>query len=141
MLLDLNSNICFSSSRVVLRSSRSGQRLDGQHKPSSDCPTAVYDDADDIVFDVLPSPRPQDTCSFETLVTLDSNLQCEGRECAISTVRVVEVMQGIHLACCPTCIGTYHLSNFSYYAQSQVSSMNTFHRPVCIYLSMMMRSK
>ena len=81
-------------SRVILRSSRSGIRLDGQHKPSSNCTAAIYDDADDIVFAVLPSPRPQDTCSFQTLVTLDSNLECQGRECHVSTVRVVEVMPG-----------------------------------------------
>lgn len=85
---------CFVQS-VVLRSNRSGTRSgDGQHKPTSNCATKVYDDVDDIVFEVLPSPRPQDTCSFETLVTLDTNLVCQGRECGVSTVRVVEVVPG-----------------------------------------------
>jgi hypothetical protein len=79
----------------VLRSSRLGARSgDGQHKPSSKCALAKYDDVDDIAFEVLPSPRPQDACSFDTQVTLDTNLACNGRECDVSTVRVVEVMPG-----------------------------------------------
>lgn len=81
--------------RVVLRSSRSGVRIgDGQHKPSSTCSLAKYDDVDDIAFEVLPSSRPQDACSFDTIVTLDTNLACNGLECDVSTVRVVEVMPG-----------------------------------------------
>jgi hypothetical protein len=81
--------------RVVLRSSRLGARSgDGQFKPSSSCALAQYDDVDDIVFEVLPSSRPQDTCSFDTVVTLDANLACNGLECDVSTVRVVEVMPG-----------------------------------------------
>jgi hypothetical protein len=81
--------------RVVFRSSRLGARFgDGQHKPSSKCALAKYDDVDDITFEVLPSPRPQDACSFNTVVTLDTNLACNGRECDVSTVRVVEVMPG-----------------------------------------------
>ena len=77
------------------RSSRSGTRSnDGYYKPASSCGQRDYDDTDDIVFEVLPSPRPQDTCSFETLVTLDENLICQGRECLVSTVRVVEVIPG-----------------------------------------------
>ena len=37
-------------------------------------------------------------CSFETLVTLDENLNCQGRECLVSTVRVVEVIPGTILS-------------------------------------------
>lgn len=80
---------------VALRSGRAGaQSGDGQHKPNSNCAADPYDDVDDMVFEVLQSPRPQDTCSFETLVTLDANLDCQGRECGVSTVRVVEVIPG-----------------------------------------------
>ncbi len=64
-------------------------------KPDSKCSNGRYDDVDDVVFEVLPSPRPKDTCSFKTLVILDTNLECQGRECAVSTVRVVEVMAGM----------------------------------------------
>lgn len=89
-------------SRVVLRSSRnpekpsrSTKRNDSYIKPNSNCPSVPFDDVDDIVFEVLPSPIPQLTCSFDTTVTLDSNLQCEGKECIVSTVRVVEVLPGM----------------------------------------------
>ena len=87
--------LALSKFRVVSRSSRSGNRSgDGQFKPTSNCGQRDYDDTDDIVFEVLPSPTPQDTCRFETLVTLDDNLSCQGRECLVSTVRVVEVVPG-----------------------------------------------
>jgi hypothetical protein len=87
----------------VLRSSRNPNNptkakpraSDGNHKPDSNCATEDFDDTDDLVFDVLPSPRPKDACSFETLVTLDKSLKCHGAECAVSTVRVVEVMPGM----------------------------------------------
>jgi hypothetical protein len=87
---------------VVLRSSRnpnqpsksSPRNSDGLHKPDSSCGTSRFDDTDDLVFDVLPSPRPKDLCSFETLVKLESNLPCYGRECVLSTLRVIEVVQG-----------------------------------------------
>ncbi|KAL3805312.1 hypothetical protein HJC23_009019 [Cyclotella cryptica] len=99
----LSSTGCKQAIRVVLRSSRSvsdpskslPRRSDGEHKPTSNCATAPFDDVDDMIFEVLPSPRPQDICSFQTLVTLDSSLECELRECAVSTVRVVEVVPGV----------------------------------------------
>ena len=50
----------------------------------------------DLAFDVLPSQRPQDLCDFETLVTLDSNLECYGAECNVDTVKVVEVLPGVY---------------------------------------------
>lgn len=86
----------------MLRSSRdpsepsksSARNSDGMHKPDSDCATSPFDDVDDLVFDVLPSPRPKDICSFDSFVQLDSNLECHGRECVVSTLRVVEVAQG-----------------------------------------------
>jgi hypothetical protein len=101
-----NSNNCVftntSVSSVVLRSSRdpnnpkksTARNSDGLHKPDSNCVTFPFDDVDDVVFEVLPSPRPKDICSLHTLVTLDSNLECNGRECTVSTVRVVEIVQG-----------------------------------------------
>ena len=33
-------------------------------------------------------------CDFETLVSLDTNLNCDGRECLVDTVKVVEVVPG-----------------------------------------------
>lgn len=93
---------CLQQPRAVLRSSRnpnkpsksSPRNSDGLHKPDSNCGTSHFDDVDDLVFDVLPSLRPKDMCSFETLVTLESNLPCYGRECILSTLRVIEVVQG-----------------------------------------------
>lgn len=67
------------------------------HKPNSNCATNIHDDADDIVFEVLPSQRPQDMCSFDTMITLDTNLECLGTECGVSTVRVVEVVSGEYI--------------------------------------------
>eukprot|EP00804_Cyclotella_cryptica_P019739 CCRYP_009662-RC/>CCRYP_009662-RC protein AED:0.09 eAED:0.09 QI:0/0.95/0.95/1/0.95/0.95/22/166/2740 len=103
---------CKQAVRVVSRSSRDPSnptgaprtRGDAYMKPDSKCANAPYDDVDDIVFEVLPSPRPKDTCSLQTLVTLDTNLECQGRECVVSTVRVVEVIAGVyyeylHLPC------------------------------------------
>eukprot|EP00804_Cyclotella_cryptica_P019763 CCRYP_009664-RA/>CCRYP_009664-RA protein AED:0.11 eAED:0.11 QI:135/1/0.94/1/1/1/17/0/2177 len=103
---------CKQAVRVVSRSSRDPSnptgaprtRGDAYMKPDSKCANAPYDDVDDIVFEVLPSPKPKDTCSFQTLVTLDTNLECQGRECVVSTVRVVEVIAGmyyeyLHLPC------------------------------------------
>jgi hypothetical protein len=55
---------------------------------------AVSHQFTDLVFDVLPSQRPQDVCDFQTLVTLDENLECHGRECLVDTLRVVEVFPG-----------------------------------------------
>eukprot|EP00804_Cyclotella_cryptica_P004534 CCRYP_006892-RA/>CCRYP_006892-RA protein AED:0.17 eAED:0.17 QI:494/0.84/0.6/1/0.94/0.9/20/0/2106 len=107
----LSTSGCKQAVRVVSRSSRmqsnpttTTARTDAYLKPNSNCPNAPYDDIDDVAFEVLPSPRPKDTCSFDTIVTLDRNLECEGQECAVSTVRVVEVMAGvfyeyIHLPC------------------------------------------
>lgn len=51
----------------------------------------------DIVFDVLPSQRPQDLCDFATLVTLDENLICHERECLVDTIDVLEVLPGVYL--------------------------------------------
>lgn len=103
-LLELNHH-----NSVVLRSSRNPSNpttpttcTDGYLKPNFNCSNAPFDDVDDIVFEVLPSPRPKDACSFETLVTLDENLECQGRECAVSTVRVVEVMAGMSFICFET---------------------------------------
>ena len=47
----------------------------------------------DLVFPVLPSQRPQDMCDFQTLITLDENLDdCNGdateRLCLVDTVKV-----------------------------------------------------
>jgi len=36
------------------------------------------------------------SCRFANLVTLDSNLDCVGNECNADTLRVVEVISGIH---------------------------------------------
>lgn len=101
-------------SRVSLRSSRirnddgsyksrirSG---DGLHKPSNSCAAGTYDDSDDIVIEVLPTVKPSDRCDFQSVVVLDENLACHGRECNVDTVRVVEVAPGVfyeykHLAC------------------------------------------
>lgn len=35
-------------------------------------------------------------CDFETLVSLDTNLDCDGRECLVDTVKVVEVVPGAY---------------------------------------------
>ena len=116
---------CQQAVRVVFRSGRDGaQTTDGQHEPTVECPTGnfichllfchiewrcnvyslllplsvrtgSYDDADDLVFDVLPGARPQDICNFQTQVTLNSNILCHGRECQVSTIRVVEVAPGV----------------------------------------------
>lgn len=48
------------------------------------------------MFDVLPSQRPQDMCDFQTIVTLDENLECNERECVVDTIRVVEVVPGVY---------------------------------------------
>ena len=90
---------------VVLRSSRDpndpnkskARNSDGLHKPDSNCATSPFDDVDDLIFEVLPSPRPKDACLLNPLVTLDSNLACHERECTVSTLRVVEVIQGKQL--------------------------------------------
>lgn len=93
---------CKQAVRVALRSGRdpdktssSKARSDGNHKPESDCASELFDDVDDLVFDVLPSFRPQDMCNFQTIVTLDENLECNGQECLVDTVRVVQVTQGV----------------------------------------------
>ena len=83
------------SSRNPLKPSQSAKRSDSYNKPNSNCPSAPFDDVDDIVFEVLPSMIPRQMCSFDTIVTLDSNLQCKGKECIVSTVRVVEVLPGM----------------------------------------------
>ena len=57
---------------------------------------ALISHSSDLVFEVLPSALPKDTCSFQTRVKLDTNLECHQRECAVSTVRVVEVMPGTY---------------------------------------------
>ncbi|KAL7542381.1 hypothetical protein ACHAXR_012259 [Thalassiosira sp. AJA248-18] len=98
-----SSSGCQQAVRVVLRSGRDpnkpssskGRGQDGIHKPNSPCPQGPFDDADDLVFEVLPSRRPQDMCNFQTIVTLDSNLSCHDRECLVDTVRVVEVVPGV----------------------------------------------
>jgi len=68
---------------------------DGSHKPDNDCASDSQDDADDLVFDVLPSERPQDMCNFDMHVTLTDNKQCGGKECLVDTVKVVEVVPGV----------------------------------------------
>jgi len=88
----------------VLRSGRnpdengpaSKARTDGNFKPDSPCPPGDFDDADDVVFDVLPSYRNQDVCDFETIVKLDENLACQGKECRVDTVRTIEVVPGTY---------------------------------------------
>ena len=35
-------------------------------------------------------------CDFQTLVTLEENLDCYGRECVVDTMRVVEVVPGVY---------------------------------------------
>ena len=91
-----SSSGCKQAVRVVLRSGRDGPRSDGQNKPSSNCAIRDDDDVDDLVFDVLPSYRPQDLCDFETLVTLDTNIAPVGMESQVSTLRVVEVLPGVY---------------------------------------------
>ena len=71
-------------------------RTDGNFKPDSPCPPGDFDDADDVVFDVLPSYRNQDVCDFETIVKLDENLACQGKECRVDTVRTIEVVPGTY---------------------------------------------
>jgi len=92
---------CRQAVRVVLRSRRVTNRHSaGTTRPKSTCESdqsyGIYDDADDLVFDVLPSYRAKDLCEFQTLVTLDENLSCDERECAVDTVRVVEVVPGVY---------------------------------------------
>ncbi len=104
-------NHCDVAVRVSLRSTRvirsnywwygSNQR-DGAHKPNA-CPQDIYDDTDDLVFQVLPSPRPQDMCDFQATITLDqslsycdSNVRAEYAECHVDTLRVVEVLPGLY---------------------------------------------
>lgn len=94
--------MCSLPTRVVLRSSRDPanpslavSRLDSYLKPHS-CSPSMFDDHDDLAFEVLPSPIARDECSFGILLELDESLDCVGKECAVSTVRVVEVMQGKH---------------------------------------------
>ena len=83
------------SSRDPNEPSKSSARIaDGIHKPDSVCATSPFDDVDDLVFDVLPSPRPKNICSFDSIVQIDSNLECHGRECVVSTLRIVEVTHG-----------------------------------------------
>ena len=71
--------------RVVLRSAREGSNVQN----------SMYNNRDDLVFGVLSSQRPQDLCDFQTLVRLDQNLACYGRECLLDTMRVVEVVPGV----------------------------------------------
>ena len=102
--IEILTHKCFRS--VVLRSSRDPsnptkskpRNSDGLHKPDSNCATSPFDDVDDLIFEVLPSLRPKDACLLNPLVTLDSNLECHERECTVSTLRVVEVIQGEQLS-------------------------------------------
>ena len=97
-----NPSGCQQAVRVVLRSSRkigdpsaTAPRNDGQFVVESACISLDYDDVDDLVFPVLPSPKAKDVCDFKTIVTLDENLSCTGHECNVDTVRVVEAMPGV----------------------------------------------
>jgi len=97
---------CQQAVRVVLRSGRNldspdspncVSRKEGVHKPDTMCNEKyVFDDADDLVFDVQPNLRPQDVCDFQTIVTLDENLSCTDKECEVDTIRVVEVTTGVY---------------------------------------------
>lgn len=101
-----NSAGCQQAVRIVLRSGRnpdpdpngpdSKARADGNFKPDSPCPVGEFDDADDAVFDVLPSYRNQDECDFKTIVTLDENLACHEKECRVDTIRTIEVVPGTY---------------------------------------------
>ena len=62
---------------------------------TTNSPTCLLSKYTDLVFDVLPSERPQDLCNFDMLVTLTDNLQCGGKECLVDTVKVVEVVSGV----------------------------------------------
>lgn len=89
---------CQVAVRVVLRSGRDpkDQLDDGSHKPKLPCGQDQYDDNDDLVFDILPSARPQDLCDFQMNVELDENLLCYKGECRVDTVSVVEVAAGVY---------------------------------------------
>ena len=105
---------CNVAVRVALRSSRAIRNgayravdvnsNDGQHKPDNDCAKDPYDETDDLVLQVLPSPRPQDMCDFQATITLDeslsycddSNVSAEYKECHVDVVRVVEVLPGLY---------------------------------------------
>jgi len=75
-----------------------------RHASSNSCAVGTYDDSDDIVIEVLPTVKPSDRCDFQSVVVLDENLACSGKECNVTTVRVIEVTPGVfyeykHLAC------------------------------------------
>ena len=103
---------CDVAFRVALRSSRNintnknswtstAQSNDGDHKPNLTCAKDPYDDTDDLVVQILPSPKPQDMCDFKSTVTLDENLShCDQsgnlhKECHVDTIRVLEVLPGV----------------------------------------------
>ncbi len=109
---------CDVAVRVALRSSRSIAKRgnpqvwvwwpkinsdDGQHKPFLACGKDPYDDTDDLIFQVLPSPKPEEMCDFETTITLDQSLSycdssanAEYAECHVDVPRVVEVLPGVY---------------------------------------------
>ena len=103
---------CDVAFRVALRSSRqvntnnnswrsAAQSNDGQHKPSNLCAKDPYDDTDDLVVQILPSPTPQDMCNLQSTVILDQDLShCDQsgnlfKECHVDTIRVLELMPGV----------------------------------------------
>jgi len=104
---------CDVAFRVALRSSRGIRdgawfhdiNNNGSHKPYDDgCAKDPYDDTDDLVLQVLPSPRPQDMCDFQATITLDQSLSyCDDddssnfyMECHVDTLRVVELLPGVY---------------------------------------------
>jgi hypothetical protein len=103
---------CKQAVRVALRSGVNDNNSgDGSHRPTEDCANDDRDDTDDLVFDVLPSERPQDLCNFDMLVTLTDNLQCGGKECLVDTVKVVEVVSGVFYEYIPTSCVTFPFYN------------------------------
>ena len=104
---------CDVAFRVAMRSSREirngvwkyvdTQSDDANHRPHNNCAKDPYDDTDDIVLQVLPSPRPQDMCDFQGTITLDESLSyCDTsgsavyKECHVDTARVVELLPGVY---------------------------------------------
>ena len=125
-----NSAGCQQAVRIVLRSGRNGRRADGNFKPDSPCPVGEFDDADDALFDVLPSYRNQDECDFKTIVKLDENIACHGKECRVDTVRTIEVIPGTYYEYLRAGEPDYE----SYMSHLFVTSQSSSHTTECVYL-------
>lgn len=71
-----------------------GKKSDIQHIPTDAIPLAL--DASSLLYQVLCDEDEDGNCSFPAVVNLSNDLDCDGEECELSHLKIVNVGNDIH---------------------------------------------